>query len=61
MKEKTYADKGSHKLRSDYWKALRKGKSDYLPDKIPPPITVEISVSDNFIAPKESDRIQKQG
>lgn len=42
MKERTYADKGSHKLRSNYWKALRKGSNDYLPDKIRPPVTVDL-------------------
>jgi hypothetical protein len=58
MKERTYADKGSHKLRSDYWKALRKGSNDYLPDKIRPSVTIdllddeknnELKVGDNFI------------
>jgi hypothetical protein len=58
MKERTYADKGSHKLRSDYWKALRKGNNDYLPDKIRPPVNVdlvekvdgvELKIGENFI------------
>lgn len=42
MKERTYADKGSHKKRSDYWKALRKGNNDYMPDKIRPSISIDL-------------------